>query len=73
VPTLVALARDPYRLHAAPAHELVTAAAVLAKGVVSVTEGAGLRTQRAAALELFDSAGRALGAELRRRHFHAVR
>jgi hypothetical protein len=56
-----------------PDRELVAAAAVLAKGVASVIEGAGLRTQRAAALELIDSAGRALGAELRRRHFHAVR
>ena len=69
----VALSRDPYHLHAATDRELVTAAAVLAKGVVSVIEGAGLRTQRAAALELIDGAGRAIGAELRRRHFHAVR
>jgi hypothetical protein len=32
----VALSRDPYRLHAAPDRELVTAVAVLAKGLVSV-------------------------------------
>jgi hypothetical protein len=44
----VALARDPYRLHAAPDYELVTAAAVLAKGLVSVI--AGLRAQRASRL-----------------------
>ena len=69
----VALSRDPYRLHAAPERELVTAAAVLAKGVVSVIEGAGLQAQRAVALELIDSAGRAIGAELQDRRFHAVR
>ena len=47
----VALARDPYRLHATPDRELVTAAAVLAKGLVSVIDGGGLRAQRASALE----------------------
>ena len=63
----VALARDPYRLHATPDRELVTAAAVLAKGLVSVIDGGGLRAQRASALDLLDSAGRAIGNELRRR------
>jgi hypothetical protein len=63
----VALSRDPYRLHAAPNRELVTAAATLAKGFVSVTDGGGLRPQRASALDLLDNAGRAIGAELRRR------
>jgi hypothetical protein len=62
----VALFRDPYRLHAAD-RELVTAAAVLAKGLVSVIDGAGLRAQRASALDLLDNAGRAIGDELRRR------
>src|ERR1700687_4088650 len=64
----VALSRDPYRLHAAPDRELVTAAAVLAKGLVSVIDGGGLRAQRASALDLLDSAGRAIGDELRRRN-----
>jgi hypothetical protein len=63
----VALARDPYRLHATPDRELVSAAAVLAKGLVSVIDGGGLRPQRAQALDLIDSAGRAIGDELRRR------
>lgn len=63
----VALSRDPYRLHAAPDRELVTAAAVLAKGLVSVIDGGGLRAQRASALDLLDNAGRAIGNELRRR------
>jgi hypothetical protein len=56
-----------YRLHAAPDRELVTAAAVLAKGLVSVIDGGGLRAQRAQALDLLDNAGRAIGDELRRR------
>ena len=63
----VALSRDPYRLHAAPDRELVTAAAVLAKGMVAAVDGGELRAQRAAALDLLDSAGRAIGDELRRR------
>jgi hypothetical protein len=63
----VALSRDPYHLHAATDHELVTAAAVLAKGLVSVIDGGGLRAQRASALDLLDNAGRTIGAELRRR------
>jgi hypothetical protein len=63
----VALSRDPYRLHAAPDRELVLAAATLAKGLVSVIDGGGLRAQRASALDLLDSAGRAIGDELRRR------
>jgi hypothetical protein len=63
----VALSRDPYRLRAAPDRELVTAAAMLAKGLVSVIDGGWLRSQRASALDLLDSAGRAIGEELRRR------
>jgi hypothetical protein len=63
----VALARDPYHLHAATDRELVTAAAVLAKGLVSVIDRGGLRAQRASALDLLDNAGRAIGAELGRR------
>jgi hypothetical protein len=63
----VALSRDPYRLHAAPDRELVTAAAVLAKGLLSVIDGGGLRPQRAQALDLLDNAGRAIGDELRKR------
>jgi hypothetical protein len=64
----VALSRDPYRLHAAPDRELVTAAATLAKGLVSVIDGGGLRAQRASALDLLDDAGLAIGGELRRRN-----
>jgi hypothetical protein len=63
----VALSRDPYRLHAAPDRELVSAAAVLAKGLVAAIDADGLRAQRASALDLFDNAGRAIGAQLRRR------
>jgi hypothetical protein len=46
----VALSRDPYRLHAAPDSELVTAAAVLAKGLAVAIDAGGLRARRAAAL-----------------------
>jgi hypothetical protein len=46
--------------------ELVTAAATLAKGLVSVIDGGGLRAQRASALDLLDNAGLAIGGELRR-------
>jgi hypothetical protein len=63
----VALARDSYPLHVATDRELVIAAAVLAKGLASVIDGGGLRAQRASALDLLDSAGRAIGDELRRR------
>jgi hypothetical protein len=63
----VALSRDPYHLHAATDHALVTAAAALAKGLVSVIDGGGLRPQRAQALDLIENAGRAIGDELRRR------
>jgi hypothetical protein len=63
----VRLARDPAQLQQAPAEDLVTAAAVLAKGLVSVIDSGGLRPQRAQALDLLDSAGRAIGNELRRR------
>jgi hypothetical protein len=63
----VALARDPYHLHAATDRELVTAAAVLAKGLVAAAESGGLKVQRAAAFDLLDGAGRAIGDELRRR------
>jgi hypothetical protein len=50
----VALSRDPYRLHAAPDRELVTAAAVLAQGLVLAIEAGGLRAQKAAALNLVE-------------------
>ena len=63
----VALSRDPYRLHAAPDRELVVAAAVLAKGLISAIDGGGPQPQRAQALDLLDNAGRAIGDELRRR------
>jgi len=63
----VRLARDPAQLQQTPAADLVTAAAVLAKGLVSVIDSGGLRPQRAEALDLLDSAGRAIGDELRRR------
>jgi hypothetical protein len=59
--------RDPYRLHAAPDRELVTAAAVLAKGLVLTIEAGGLRAQKAAALKLIDNAGRATGQSCARR------
>ena len=45
----------------------LTAAAVLAKGLVSVIDSGGVRAQRASALDLLDNAGRAIGDELRRR------
>ena len=49
-----------------PTAMFVSAAAVLAKGLVSVIDGGGLRAQRASALDLPDNAGRAIGDELRR-------
>ena len=64
----VRLAGDPARLQQAPTDVLLTAAAVLAKGlVVALDTTGGLRVQRAPALDLLDSAGRAIGIELRRR------
>lgn len=63
----VRLARDATRLKQVPAADLVKAAAMLARGLVAAIDGGGLRPQRAQALELLDSAGRAIGAELRRR------
>jgi hypothetical protein len=63
----VALSRDLHRMRAVPDRELVTAAALLAKGLVSIIDGGGLRAQRASALDLLDSAARAIGDELRRR------
>jgi hypothetical protein len=63
----VALARDPTRLQQATAAALVTAAAVLAKNLVTVIEGTGHRAQRASALDVLDAAGRAIGKELRGR------
>jgi hypothetical protein len=68
----VRVAGDPTRLRQAPAAALVTAAAVLAKGLVSVIEGAGLRVQRATALDMLDSAGRAIGREFRRWQRHLL-
>ena len=63
----VALARDPYRLRAVPDHELVVAAVTLSKAMVRTVDAPGtMRATRAAALDLLDSAGRAIGAELRR-------
>jgi hypothetical protein len=59
--------RTENKSHAAPDGELVSAAAVLAKGLVSVIDGGGIRPQRAQALNLLDNAGRAIGNELRRR------
>jgi hypothetical protein len=63
----VALARDPARLQQAPAVALVAAAAVLARGLLSAIDSGGLKPQRAAALDMLDNAGRAIGNELRRR------
>jgi hypothetical protein len=59
--------RTENKSRAAPDRELVSAAAVLAKGLVSVIDGGGIRPQRAQALDLLDNAGRAIGNELRRR------
>ena len=50
----VRLARDPDRLHQTPAEDLVTAAAMLARGLVSVIDGGGLRAQRASALDMIE-------------------
>ena len=63
----VKLAGDPTRLQAAPDRELVVAAATLAKGLVVALDAGGLRTQRAMAFDVLDTAGRAIGRELRRR------
>jgi hypothetical protein len=63
----VRFAGDPGRLRQAPAAALVAAAGVLAKGLVSAIDGAGLEASRATAFDLLDNAGRAIGNELRRR------
>jgi hypothetical protein len=64
----VALSRDPYRLHAAPDRELVMAAVTLSKAMVRTVDAPGtMRATRGAALDPLDSAGRAIGNELRRR------
>ena len=63
----VRLAADPARLQQAPAAALLQAATVLARGMVSAIDGAGLEASRAAAVDLLDNAGRVIGAELRRR------
>ena len=39
----------------------------MAKGLVAAAESGGLKVQRAAAFDLLDNAGRAIGDELRRR------
>jgi hypothetical protein len=62
----VALARDASRLQQAPATDLLRAAAVLAKRLVSAIDSAALEASRAAAVDVLDSAGRAIGDELRR-------
>jgi hypothetical protein len=57
----------PYRLHAAPDRELVVAAVTLSKAMVPIVDALGtIRATRAAAFDLLDNAGRAIGAELRR-------
>lgn len=48
-------ARDPTRLQQVPAEVLVTAAAVLAKTLVSVIDSAGLKPQRAQAMNMIDA------------------
>jgi hypothetical protein len=54
-------------LRAVPDHELVVAAVTLSKAMVRTVDAPGtMRATRAAALDLLDSAGRAIGAELRR-------
>jgi hypothetical protein len=63
----VDLAGDPYRLREAPDRELVVAAATCAKALVRVADAnAGIEI-RERTFDLIDSAGRAIGAELRRR------
>jgi hypothetical protein len=64
----VRLTQDSARLHAAPAAELVSAAAVCAKTLVRVAERNGhLGEQRASAFHVIDRARRLLERELRRR------
>jgi hypothetical protein len=64
----VRLTQDPARLHAAPATELVSAAAACAKTLVRVAERTGhLGEQRASAFHVIDRARRLLERELRRR------
>jgi hypothetical protein len=63
----VALSRDPYRLHAAPDRELVTAAATCAKALVRVAEANAGVEIRGRTFDLLDNAGRKIGRELRRR------
>ena len=64
----VRLTQDSARLHAAPAAELVSAAAVCAKTLVRVAETNGhLGEQRVSAFHVIDRARRLLERELRRR------
>jgi hypothetical protein len=64
----VNLARDPFRLRDALDRELVVAAVTLSKAMVRAVDAPGtMRATRAAAVDLLDSAGRAIGRELRRR------
>ena len=64
----VRLTQDSARLHAAPAAELVSAAAVCAKTLVRVAEKTGhLGEQRNSAFHAVNRASRLLRQELRRR------
>jgi hypothetical protein len=64
----VRLTQDPARLHAAPATELVSAAAACAKTLARVAERTGhLGEQRASAFHVVNRARRLLERELRRR------
>jgi hypothetical protein len=62
------LSRDPALLRQASQRELIVTPAEIAKGWVNVADTPpSLRVQRASALDLLDNAGRAIGAEPRRR------
>jgi hypothetical protein len=63
----VHLTGDPARLHAAPAEDLVSAAAACAKAKARVAEATGHFERRTSTFHVLDRAGRLLGRELRRR------
>lgn len=64
----ITLARDPDRLRQATTESLLVAAAVLAKALVLAIDATGIKPQaRASVAARIDSAGRAVGAELRAR------
>jgi hypothetical protein len=66
----VRLTQDPARLHAAPAADLISAAAACAKTLERVSEATEHLEQRSSAFHVIDRARRLLWRELQRREPH---